>query len=187
MGPLEGLRQTFSLSWRTLVQIKHNPAELIDFSIQPVMFLLLFTYVFGGAIGGSFGLVLVCTLAAPVGGAVAGLAEHGPGLVRDPFFRAAERGGEFPSLPVMADGGGVLAPPACQHGQAAERDRLAPPFPERGQDAGPGQEIRFRLGMLPAQVERGMRAKDPGYRAHPRMRVTGRVVEDRGAAAPAGA
>jgi ABC transporter DrrB family efflux protein len=53
VGPLEGLRQTFSLAWRTLVQIRHNPAELIDFSIQPVMFLLLFTYVFGGAIGGS--------------------------------------------------------------------------------------------------------------------------------------
>ena len=53
VGPLEGLRQTFSLAWRTLVQIKHNPAELIDFSIQPVMFLLLFTFVFGGAIGGS--------------------------------------------------------------------------------------------------------------------------------------
>ncbi len=35
------------------MQVKHNPAELIDFSIQPVMFLLLFTYVFGGAIGGS--------------------------------------------------------------------------------------------------------------------------------------
>lgn len=53
VSPLQGLRQTFSLAWRTLVQIKHNPAELIDFSIQPVMFLLLFTYVFGGAIGGS--------------------------------------------------------------------------------------------------------------------------------------
>src|SRR5262249_7270842 len=43
VGPLAGLRQTLSLSWRTLVQIKHNPAELIDFSVQPVMFLLLFT------------------------------------------------------------------------------------------------------------------------------------------------
>ena len=53
VGPLDGLRQTFSLAWRTLVQIRHNPTELIDFSIQPVMFLLLFTYVFGGAIGGS--------------------------------------------------------------------------------------------------------------------------------------
>jgi oleandomycin transport system permease protein len=53
VGPVEGLRQTLSLAWRTLVQIKHNPVEMIDFSIQPVMFLLLFTYVFGGAIGGS--------------------------------------------------------------------------------------------------------------------------------------
>ena len=50
---MEGLRQTFSLAWRTLVQIRHNPLELIDFSVQPVMFLLLFTYVFGGALGGS--------------------------------------------------------------------------------------------------------------------------------------
>jgi len=53
VGPVEGTWQTFSLAWRTLVQIRHNPVELIDFSIQPVMFLLLFTYVFGGAIGGS--------------------------------------------------------------------------------------------------------------------------------------
>jgi ABC transporter DrrB family efflux protein len=53
VGPLDGLRQTLSLSWRTLVQVKHNPFELIDFSVQPVMFLLLFTFVFGGAIGGS--------------------------------------------------------------------------------------------------------------------------------------
>jgi ABC transporter DrrB family efflux protein len=47
------VKATGSLAWRTLVQIKHNPFELIDFSVQPVMFLLLFTYVFGGAIGGS--------------------------------------------------------------------------------------------------------------------------------------
>jgi oleandomycin transport system permease protein len=53
VGPVDGMRQTFSLAWRTLVQIRHNPLELIDFSVQPVMFLLLFTYVFGGALGGS--------------------------------------------------------------------------------------------------------------------------------------
>ena len=51
--PFEGLVQSLTLSWRTLVQIKHNPMELIDFSIQPIMFLLLFTYVFGGAISGT--------------------------------------------------------------------------------------------------------------------------------------
>jgi oleandomycin transport system permease protein len=53
VGPLQAVQQTCSLAWRTLVQIKHNPAELMDFSIQPIMFLLLFVYVFGGAIGGS--------------------------------------------------------------------------------------------------------------------------------------
>jgi oleandomycin transport system permease protein len=60
--PIEGLRQSGSLSWRTLVQIKHNPMELIDFSIQPIMFLLLFTYVFGGAIAGSSGDYLTFAL-----------------------------------------------------------------------------------------------------------------------------
>jgi oleandomycin transport system permease protein len=53
VGPVEGLRQTMTLAWRTLVQIRHNPWELADFSIQPIMFVLMFTYVFGGAISGS--------------------------------------------------------------------------------------------------------------------------------------
>ncbi|MPY77143.1 MAG: ABC transporter permease [Actinophytocola sp.] len=49
---MEGLRQTLTLAWRTVVQVRHNPWELSDFSIQPIMFVLLFTYVFGGAIAG---------------------------------------------------------------------------------------------------------------------------------------
>jgi oleandomycin transport system permease protein len=53
VGPLRAVQQTCSLAWRTLVQVKHNPFELMDFSIQPIMFLLLFVYVFGGALGGS--------------------------------------------------------------------------------------------------------------------------------------
>jgi oleandomycin transport system permease protein len=53
VSPVQGLRNTATLAWRTLVQIKHNPFELLDFSIQPLMFLVLFTYVFGGAISGS--------------------------------------------------------------------------------------------------------------------------------------
>jgi ABC transporter DrrB family efflux protein len=51
--PLDTLRHVRTLAWRTLVQVKHNPMELLDFSVQPLMFLLLFTYVFGGAISGS--------------------------------------------------------------------------------------------------------------------------------------
>jgi len=60
--PLAGVRQSVSLSWRTLVSIKHSPMELVDFSIQPIMFLLLFTYVFGGAIAGSTGDYLTFAL-----------------------------------------------------------------------------------------------------------------------------
>jgi ABC transporter DrrB family efflux protein len=52
VSPLDAIQHTLKLSWRTLVQIKNNPAEIIDFSVQPIMFLLLFVYVFGGAIGG---------------------------------------------------------------------------------------------------------------------------------------
>ncbi|MDP9445158.1 MAG: ABC transporter permease, partial [Actinomycetota bacterium] len=62
VGLLTGLRQTATLAWRTLVQIRHNPFELGDFSFQPIMFVLLFTYVFGGAIAGSTGEYLTFAL-----------------------------------------------------------------------------------------------------------------------------
>ncbi|MEV0328908.1 ABC transporter [Micromonospora echinospora] len=62
LGPLAGLSHTFTLAWRSLVQIKHNPLELADLSVQPVMFVLLFTYVFGGAISGSPGEYLTFAL-----------------------------------------------------------------------------------------------------------------------------
>ncbi|TDE02582.1 ABC transporter permease [Jiangella asiatica] len=62
VGLAEGLRQTMTLAWRTIVQVRHNPWELGDFSIQPIMFVLLFTYVFGGAIAGSTGEYLTFAL-----------------------------------------------------------------------------------------------------------------------------
>ena len=51
--PAQWASQSLTMAWRSLVQIKHNPSELLDLSIQPNMFVLLFTFVFGGAIGGS--------------------------------------------------------------------------------------------------------------------------------------
>src|SRR3979409_283009 len=51
--PATAVRNTMTLAWRSLVQIKHNPMELIDLSIQPIMFVLLFAYVFGPAMAGS--------------------------------------------------------------------------------------------------------------------------------------
>jgi oleandomycin transport system permease protein len=53
VNPVNALRQTGTLVWRNLVQIKHNPMELIDLSIQPIMFVLLFAYVFGPPMAGS--------------------------------------------------------------------------------------------------------------------------------------
>lgn len=52
-SPADAIRQSLTLAWRSMVQIKHNPTELFDLSIQPLMFVLLFTFVFGGAISGS--------------------------------------------------------------------------------------------------------------------------------------
>ncbi|HEX6197707.1 MAG TPA: ABC transporter permease [Jiangellaceae bacterium] len=62
VSPAEGIRQSLTLAWRTIVQVRHNPWELGDFSIQPIMFVLLFTYVFGGAISGSTGDYLIGAL-----------------------------------------------------------------------------------------------------------------------------
>lgn len=53
LGPITGLRNTMTLAWRSLVSVKHNPFEILDLSVQPIMFLLLFTYTLGGAISGS--------------------------------------------------------------------------------------------------------------------------------------
>ncbi|WP_026924525.1 ABC transporter permease [Glycomyces arizonensis] len=47
------MSQTLSMAWRQMVRIKHNPFELVDLSLSPVMFLLLFVYVFGGQMAGS--------------------------------------------------------------------------------------------------------------------------------------
>ena len=36
-----------------MLKIKHVPEQLIDVSLTPVLFLLMFTYLFGGAVAGS--------------------------------------------------------------------------------------------------------------------------------------
>lgn len=46
------LRHSLALAWRSLVKTTRTPEALIDVTVQPIVFLLLFTYVFGGAIAG---------------------------------------------------------------------------------------------------------------------------------------
>jgi len=44
-----------AFGWRGMLKVKHVPEQLLDVTITPVMFVLLFTYLFGGAIEGSTG------------------------------------------------------------------------------------------------------------------------------------
>jgi oleandomycin transport system permease protein len=52
-----GVRQTLvnglTLAWRNVVQLKHSPEKLMDVTLMPIIFLLLFLYVFGGVVAGS--------------------------------------------------------------------------------------------------------------------------------------
>jgi ABC transporter DrrB family efflux protein len=44
------LEQSLTVVWRNLIHIRRMPEMLLDVTIQPVMFVLLFAYVFGGSI-----------------------------------------------------------------------------------------------------------------------------------------
>jgi ABC-2 type transport system permease protein len=47
------LSTALTFGWRGILKIKHVPEQLIDVTITPVMFVVMFTYLFGGAVAGS--------------------------------------------------------------------------------------------------------------------------------------
>jgi ABC-2 type transport system permease protein len=47
------LSASLTFGWRGMLKVKHVPEQLLDVTITPVMFTLMFTYLFGGAIAGS--------------------------------------------------------------------------------------------------------------------------------------
>lgn len=47
------LSTSLTFGWRALLKIKHVPEQLFDVTAFPVMFTLMFTYLFGGALAGS--------------------------------------------------------------------------------------------------------------------------------------
>jgi ABC-2 type transport system permease protein len=49
------LSATLIFGWRGMLKVKHVPEQLLDVTITPVMFVLMFTFLFGGAIAGSTG------------------------------------------------------------------------------------------------------------------------------------
>jgi oleandomycin transport system permease protein len=51
VGPIRTLRHTRALAWRAILKIRHNPEQLLDVSLQPIIFVTIFVYLFGGAMG----------------------------------------------------------------------------------------------------------------------------------------
>jgi ABC-2 type transport system permease protein len=47
------LSAVLTLAWRAMLKIKHVPFQLFDVIVTPIMFTLLFTYIFGGALAGT--------------------------------------------------------------------------------------------------------------------------------------
>jgi ABC-2 type transport system permease protein len=53
--PPSRVRTSLTFAWRAMLKIKHVPEQLMDVTVFPVMMLLMFTYLFGGAVAGSTG------------------------------------------------------------------------------------------------------------------------------------
>jgi len=47
------LSTSLTFAWRGMLKIKHVPEQLFDVTLTPILFTLLFTYLFGGALAGS--------------------------------------------------------------------------------------------------------------------------------------
>ena len=45
-------RNTLTMAYRGLLKITRTPEQLFDVTLQPIIFTLMFTYIFGGAIAG---------------------------------------------------------------------------------------------------------------------------------------
>ncbi len=53
IGGRQAVTNALTLAWRNLAQLRHSPEKLLDVTLMPIVFLLLFLYVFGGAVAGS--------------------------------------------------------------------------------------------------------------------------------------
>jgi daunorubicin/doxorubicin transport system permease protein len=52
-APPSPLAASLAFAWRAMLKIRHVPMQLFDVTIFPIMFTLIFTYLFGGALAGS--------------------------------------------------------------------------------------------------------------------------------------
>lgn len=52
-GLRDAVRQVMVFAWRAILKIRHTPEQAFDVVATPVLFTVLFTYMFGGALAGS--------------------------------------------------------------------------------------------------------------------------------------
>jgi ABC-2 type transport system permease protein len=57
-GHASALAASRAFAWRSVLKVKHVPEQLLDVLAIPVIFTLMFTYLFGGAMAGSTGAYL---------------------------------------------------------------------------------------------------------------------------------
>ena len=50
---IETISQTLIMAWRALKKMRRNPEQFFDVTLQPLLFTVMFAYIFGGAITGS--------------------------------------------------------------------------------------------------------------------------------------
>jgi ABC-2 type transport system permease protein len=94
-GPVSA---SLAFAWRSLLKIKHVPEQLGDVIMIPILFTLMFTYLFGGALAGSTGEYLQFLLPGTLALAVVFVTVYsGVTLNRDLATGAFDR---FRSLPV---------------------------------------------------------------------------------------
>lgn len=48
----QSIANSRTMAYRGLLKVKHNPEQLFDVVLQPIIFTLMFSYIFGGAISG---------------------------------------------------------------------------------------------------------------------------------------
>lgn len=49
----QAIRQSLTMAYRGLLKVRYTPEQLVDVTVQPILFTLMFTYLFGGAISGN--------------------------------------------------------------------------------------------------------------------------------------
>jgi ABC-2 type transport system permease protein len=47
------VQQSLTMAYRGLLKVRYTPEQLVDVTVQPILFTLMFTYIFGGAISGN--------------------------------------------------------------------------------------------------------------------------------------